>query len=117
MSNRPLRVSELIQREISAYLHTHYQVESVRLTITGVVVSPDFHDGRVFYAVVGDKELAGDCGRWLREKAGEIRSAVGKQIVLKRLPRFEFVHDETSARGARVLQVLDEIDAKERPGT
>ncbi|OHE84705.1 MAG: ribosome-binding factor A [Verrucomicrobia bacterium RIFCSPLOWO2_12_FULL_64_8] len=115
MSNRTLRVNELIRREISAYLHTHYQAEAVRLTITGVNVSPDFHDGRVFYSVVGEKELAEDCGRWLREKAGEIRSVVGKQVVLKRLPRFEFVLDETGVRGARVLQVLDEIDAKERP--
>lgn len=114
MSNRTRRVNELIQREISAYLHTHYQAEAVRLTITGVAVSPDFHDGRVFYSVVGEKELAEDCGRWLREKAAEIRFMIGKQVVLKRVPRFEFVLDDATVRGSRVLQVLDEIDAKER---
>ena len=73
MSNRTLRVSELIQREISAYLHTRYQSEAVRITVTGVVVSPDLHDGRVFYSVLGGKDEAAECGRWLREKTGEIR--------------------------------------------
>lgn len=112
-----LRVSELIRREISAYLHTRYQAEAVCLTITEVTVSPDLHEGKVFFSVVGGKELAEDWGRWLREKGGEIRSVVGKNIVLKRLPRFEFVLDTASERGAHVLEVLDEIEAKERRGS
>lgn len=115
MSSRILRVNELVRREISAYLHTRYQTESVRLTITGVEVSPDLHDGRVFFSVLGGEELAEDCVRWLREKTGEIRSVVGKNVVLKRLPRFEFVLDAAPVRGARVLQVLDEIETKEPP--
>ncbi|MDD2764420.1 MAG: 30S ribosome-binding factor RbfA [Opitutaceae bacterium] len=110
MSNRILRVSELIQREISAYLHTRYQSEAVRITITGVVVSPDLHDGRVFYSVLGGKEAEEACGRWLQEKMGEIRHVVGRQIVLKNVPRFEFIHDVAPARGTRVNQILDEIE-------
>ena len=115
MSNRTLRVSELIQREISAYLHTRYQSEAVRITVTGVVVSPDLHDGRVFYSVFGGKDEAAECSRWLREKTGEIRHMVGKQVILKNVPRLEFIHDTAPERGTRVIQVLDEIEAKERP--
>ena len=55
MSNRTLRINELVQREISAYLHTRYQSEAVRITITSVRVSPDLHEGRVFYSVLGGK--------------------------------------------------------------
>ena len=110
MSNRTLRVSELIQREISAYLHTRYQSEAVRITVTGVVVSPDLHDGRVFYSVLGGKEEAAECGRWLREKTGEIRHMVGQQIILKNVPKLEFIHDTSPERGTRVIQLLDEIE-------
>jgi ribosome-binding factor A len=117
MSNRTLRVSELIQREISAYLHTRYQSEAVRITVTGVVVSPDLHDGRVFYSVLGGKDEAAECGRWLREKTGEIRHMVGQQIILKNVPKLEFIHDTSPERGTRVIQVLDEIEAKERPAS
>ena len=117
MSNRTLRVNELIQREISAYLHTRYQSEAVRITVTGVVVSPDLHDARVFYSVIGGPNEAAECGRWLREKTGEIRHMVGKQVILKNVPRLEFVHDTSPERGTRVIQVLDEIEAKERPAS
>jgi ribosome-binding factor A len=115
MSNRTLRVNELIQREISAYLHTRYQSEAVRITVTGVAVSPDLHDARVFYSVFGGKDEAAECSRWLREKTGEIRHMVGKQVILKNVPRLEFIHDTAPERGTRVIQVLDEIEAKERP--
>jgi ribosome-binding factor A len=110
MSNRTLRVNELIQREISAYLHTRHQGEAVRITITAVQVSPDFHDGRVFYSVFGGKEEAAACSRWLQEKAGEIRRVVGQHVVLKNVPRLEFIADPSPERGVRVLQVLDEIE-------
>ena len=46
MSNRTLRINELVQREISAYLHTRYQGEAVRIPITAVVVSPALRDAR-----------------------------------------------------------------------
>ncbi len=110
MSNRTLRVNELIQREISAYLHTRYQGEAVRITITGVAVSPDLRDGRVFYSILGGKDTAEECGRWLQEKTGEIRHLVGKHVVLKNVPRLEFIHDTTPERGTRVIQLLDEIE-------
>jgi ribosome-binding factor A len=113
MSNRTLRVNELIQREISAYLHTRYQGETVGMTITGAVVSPDLHDARVFYSVIGGKAAEEDGGRWLQEKSGEIRHIVGKAVILKNVPKLAFVLDRSPGRGTRVIQLLDEIGGEE----
>ncbi len=110
MSNRTLRVNELIQREISDILRKHYQSEAVAITVTEVRVSPDLRDARVFVAVVGDETAATAKLRWLRTKAAEIRAEVGRRIVLKYLPKFEYVLDEGAIKGARILQVLDEIE-------
>ncbi len=115
MSNRTLRINELIQREISAYLHTRHQSETVRITITGVIISPDLHEGRVFYSVVGGKPAEVECGRWLEEKRGEIRHIVGKTVVLKNVPRLAFILDTSPERGTRVIQLLDDLQAKEGP--
>lgn len=110
MSNRTVRVNELVQREISDILRKRYQSEAVAITISEVRVSPDLRDARVFVAVVGDTEQAEAKLRWLRSKAGEIREEVGRRIVLKYLPKFEYLLDNSAARGARILQVLDEIE-------
>jgi ribosome-binding factor A len=109
MSNRTVRVNELVQREISDILRKRYQSEAVAVTITEVRVSPDLRDARVFVSVVGTEEFATGKIRWLRTKAHEIRDEVGRRIVLKYLPRFEYVLDESAIKGARILQVLDEV--------
>ncbi len=110
MSNRTLRVNELVQREISDILRKRYQAEAVALTVTEVRVAPDLRDARVFVSIVGSDDLAEEKLAWLRSKAGEIREEIGRRIVLKYLPKFEYVLDKSAARGARILQVLDEIE-------
>lgn len=109
MSNRTVRVNELVQREISDILRQRYQSEAVTITISEVRVSPDLRDARVFVSVVGD-EAAGEAKlRWLRRHAADIREEVSRRIVLKYLPKFEYLLDHTATRGARILLVLDEI--------
>jgi ribosome-binding factor A len=117
MSNRTLRINELIQREISAYLHTRYQGEAVRITITSVAVSPDLHEGRVFYSVLGGRPAEEECGRWLEEKSGEIRHIVGRAVVLKQVPKLAFKLDTSAERGTRVVQLLDELQAGAPPAS
>ena len=110
MSNRTVRVNELVQREISDILRKRFQSEAVAVTISEVRVSPDLRDARVFVSVVGDEEVAAGKLAWLRSKAGEIREEVGRRIVLKYLPKFEYVLDQSAIRGARILRMLDEIE-------
>lgn len=109
-----VRVNELVQRELSAILRKHYQSEAVAITITEVRVSPDLHDARVLISVVGGDENAVEKLRWLRGKAPEIRQEIGRRIVLKFLPKFEYRLDESTAHSVRMLQLLDELETKAR---
>lgn len=113
MSNRTVRVNELVQRELSAILHQHYQSETVAVTITEVRVSPDLRDARVFVSVVGDEETATLKLRWLRDRANYIRQELARRIVLKFLPKFEYVLDRTALRSSRITQVLDNLQPVE----
>lgn len=110
MSNRTLRVNELVHREINDILRKRYQSEAVAMTVTEVRVAPDLRDARVFVSIVGSSEVAEQKLEWLRSKAVEIREEVARRIVLKYLPKFEYVLDKSAVRGARILQVLDEIE-------
>lgn len=109
MSNRTLRVNELLQRELSDILRKRYQSEAVAITISEVRVSPDLRDARVFVAIVGDEAQAEAKLKWLRANAADIRAEVSKRIVLKFLPKFEYALDRTAARGARIVQMLDQL--------
>lgn len=109
MSNRILRVNELLQRELSDILRKRYQSESVAITITEIRVAPDLRDARVFVSVVGDQEQFEQKVRWLRAHTKDFRHELGRRVVLKYMPRFEYVQDHSAEQGARILQVLDEI--------
>lgn len=116
MSTRILRVNELVQRELSDILRKHYKDEAVAITITGVQISPDLHEGRVFVAVTGDEEQTAEGLRWLRKTSNAFRVELGRRIVLKHMPRFTYEVDVSTARGNRILAVLDELDAQAKAG-
>lgn len=115
MSNRTLRVNELIQREISDILRKRYQSEAVAITITEVRVSPDLRDARVFVSIVGDAATVEQKLRWLKQQARDIREEVGRRIVLKYLPKFDYVFDKSTTRSTRILGLLDEVVGPETP--
>lgn len=107
MSNRTVRVNELVQRELSDILHRHYQSEAVTITITDVRVSPDLHDAKVLISVLGDEETAEKKLRWLRTRAVEIRQELARRIVLKFLPKFVYALDKSVGQVERITRLLD----------
>jgi ribosome-binding factor A len=110
MSNRLLRVNELLQREISAHLHQRHASESVAITITGVEITGDLREAKVFYSVLGDEAGAASAGKWLMRKRGEIRETLAKHVILRHVPLLTFVHDNHAPRTLRVETLLGEID-------
>jgi len=115
MSTRTLRVNELLQRELSNLLRRKYNNDSAAITITAIEVTPDVRQGKVFIAITGDDDLAADRLRWLRKHAQELRFALGDIIILKHMPVLTYELDLATDRGNRILGLLDEIVAKEKP--
>jgi ribosome-binding factor A len=114
VSNRSLRINELVQRELSDYLHRHYREDAVAITVTAVDVDDDLRTGRIHVGVIGTPEFAVDRLRWLRRHAEEIRRELGRRVILKWNPRWVYVLDESGERGARIKQLLDAIEEDER---
>ena len=114
MSNRTLRVNELIQRELGDILRQRYQSEAVAITVTEVRVSPDLRDGRVFVSIVGNETFVEEKMRWLRRQAPDIRAELSQRIVLKYLPKLEYVYDKSAIRGTRLMHLLDELGGPEK---
>jgi ribosome-binding factor A len=116
VSNRIVRINELVQREISDILRQRHTAESVSITISEVRIAPDLRDGRVFVAILGDAAAVAERFRWLQKRSGEIRAELAKRIVIKFLPHLTYVLDKSTDRVARLLRALDEVEpASEAP--
>lgn len=114
MSNRTVRINELIQRELNGILRRQYQTEAVAITVTEVRISTDLRDGKVFVAIIGNDDVVLRRMAWLRRQAREIREELARRITLKFLPKLVYAIDETTPRSAKVLQMLDDM-VRENP--
>ena len=101
-----------MQRELNAILRQDYRAEAVAITVTEVRVAPDLRDARIFVAVVGDEPTGTAKLRWLKGRARAIRAELARRIVLKYLPRMEYVLDTSGVASTRVLGILDELERR-----
>jgi ribosome-binding factor A len=116
MSNRIVRINELVQRELNAYLRKRYQSEAAAITIASVEIAPDLKTGKVFVSILGSEDAVADRMAWLRRQARELRREVGRHVVIKWTPLLEYVLDDSPVRATRVMQILYEIEQREKAG-
>jgi len=109
VSNRIIRINELVQRELGDILRQRHAAEAVGITVTEVRISPDLRDGRVFVAVIGDQATVADRFRWVQRHAKEFRAELSQRITIKFLPRLTYVLDESSVRAAKLLNLIDAL--------
>jgi len=109
MSNRTVRINELLQREISSVLHTRCGQEAVLYTITGVEISPDLRTAKVFFSLLKKDADPAAGGKWLMSKVSLISDHLRRYVQLRYLPKLEFVFDDSPDRAARVHRLLGEI--------
>jgi ribosome-binding factor A len=115
MSNRTIRVNELMRRELGDILRQRHQAEAVAMTVTEVRVAPDLRDARVFIAVVGDADFAAGRMKWLRRNASAIRDELSRRIVLKYLPKIQYILDDKTPKATQLLRLLDELGPVPEP--
>jgi ribosome-binding factor A len=111
MSERTARLDELMREEISSVIRR--EVDDPRIgfvTITDVEVSSDLSHADVWVSVIGSTEEKRQTLRALSRAMPFVRQRLGR-LHLKRIPNLHVKEDDTAARGTRVLQILDDLEA------
>lgn len=85
------------------------------VTVTGVEVTPDLRQARVFVSVLGSEAEREQTFEGLASIAGHIRPLVGRRLRLRHAPEITFRHDPTIERAARIEQLLSEVRDDEPP--
>ena len=108
---RPERVAEMLKEEISEIVG--YELEDPRVrtaTVTDVRLSDDLRDATVFVMVEGSEEEIQTALTALKHAAPYVRKQVGFSLNLRHAPEIHFVRDTVEEQGARVDQLLIEIE-------
>ena len=111
---RSERVSELIRREISIIIDQKLRDGRIGMvTVTGVDMSNDLKNAKVFVSIFGSEEEERSSLLALNSASEFIRARVGEKVTLRYLPKLSFYIDSSTVEGMRMDKLLDEIKNKE----
>jgi ribosome-binding factor A len=79
------------------------------VTVTGVVVSPDLGEVRVFVSVLGGERKRAATLRGLESARGVLQAKINRELTLRRTPMLTFAYDESVERGVRMTKLIDDL--------
>ncbi len=103
------RVNELLLREISRIVLERQHPDMGFITFTGVEVTEDLMQAKVFYSVLGNEEEKKRSAKVLDRMKSELTRGMRRLESLKRIPEFQFIFDDTPERASRVFEILEKI--------
>jgi ribosome-binding factor A len=109
MKHRQLRVNEVVKRELSGIIAREITFEDALVSINAVHVTPDLKNAHVYVSVLGKEGAPGVIER-LEAHRPAFQAELARRVVLKYTPHLVFHLDESIKRGARVIEILQELD-------
>lgn len=108
--NRPERVGHMVQQLLGELFARGMRDPRIGLvTITGVKMSPDLREARVYWTVHGEPAVRKETARGIEAARGWLRREVGAALGLRVVPDLHFTYDEAIDRGDRIERLLREV--------
>jgi ribosome-binding factor A len=114
MSRRSERLQEQIRSDLSEMLQRDVVdprlSSGVLISITAVELSEDLRYARVYLSILGSDEQMRAAFDGVRHAAGYLRRGLAQRLMMRFVPELSFELDPSLARGARILELLKEIN-------
>ncbi len=116
MSRRTERVADLLREELASLIQRKLKdprVADALISLTEVVVTPDFRQADVFVSHLGDEASRARVLEGLQHSAPWLQEELGRRIRIRRVPVLSFRLDPSLERGAKLTALIDSL-AEER---
>lgn len=111
---RTQRVRRLLKEEISRLLQRDVKDARIGIvTVTDVEVTRDLRNAMVYVNVAGDDARKSEALKGLSSAAGFLRSRLGRELRIRRVPELRFSIDRTQEHAARISELLAEVKTSE----
>ena len=111
---RTQRVRQLLKEEISRLLQRDVKDARIGMvTVTDVEVTRDLRYAKIYVIVSGDDDRRSDALKGLSSAAGFLRSRLGRELRIRRVPELRFSIDRTHEHAARISELLAEVKTSE----
>ena len=111
--SRADRVSGLIQKVLSNILKKSIKDPRLKMaTITGVKVSRDLKQARIYFTTSGDNQKKGAALKGFNSAHGFIKRTLAHELDLKYMPDIKFFYDESLEYGAHIDELIKSIKSE-----
>ncbi|WP_020615240.1 30S ribosome-binding factor RbfA [Paenibacillus daejeonensis] len=105
------RVGEQIKKELSQLIQSELKDPRIGfITVTGVEVTGDLSQARVYLSVLGSEEQKEETLKALARGKGFLRSELGKRIRFRHTPDLIFKFDSSIEYGSHIESLLDQLN-------
>lgn len=108
------RVAAQVQRALATLLRSVKDPRVGNVTITAVSVAPDLTVARVQVLPFGPRHSAAETLAGLRSAAGFLRTAMSRELGLRRALRLEFALDSQLEQAHRLSALIDQTVQRDR---
>src|SRR5512146_2890244 len=109
-NRREDQLSGVITRELSDLIRTRMKDPRIGFaSITGVELSHDLRYAKVYVSVLGTSQEQRETMRGLGSAKGFLRHELAQRLTIRHVPEIEFHLDESIARGARVIELINQV--------
>jgi len=106
------RVNESVRAVVAEGLGELKDPRIGMVTVTGVVVSPDLGEARIFISVLGSAKKRAASLAGLESARGVLQAKINRELSLRRTPTLTFAYDDSVERGVRMTKLIDELAAE-----
>jgi ribosome-binding factor A len=107
------RVGDLVKREIAQIIEHELKDPGIGfVTLTGVKMSGDLRQARVFYSVLGDQESKEKSAAALGRARGFVQREIGRRLRLRYTPEITFCFDSSVERGAHIEELIQKVHSE-----
>jgi ribosome-binding factor A len=111
---RAVRVGDQILRWISVLLLERVKEPRVKgVTLTGIRLSEDLKQARIYYSLLGDDDVIKRAQAGLDSAKGFIKKEIGRGLGLRYVPDIQFIHDPSLERGSHLESLFEKIRREE----
>jgi ribosome-binding factor A len=105
------RVGEQLKKELSQILQSELKDPRIGfITVTGVEVTGDLQQAKVYISVLGSDQQKEDTLKGLARATGFIRTELGRRIRLRLTPEIIFKFDQSIEYGSHIEKLLADIN-------
>jgi phosphoesterase RecJ-like protein len=112
MTERMRRVNEAVRAVIADALADLKDPRIGMVTVTGVDVTPDLREARVYVSVLGSDKRRRETLAGLESAHGVLQARINRELSLRRTPTLTFAYDDAVERGVRMTRLIDELAAQ-----